>query len=270
MRSFPTSAKLLLGLTLTAAGCSPDDEPTAVQPGTADGNRPFSAIAGPLPLASTALQVIPSASAQCCRTDECDPFPEAPQGLLGEDDCPDPSPGEPGLWIPAWDAAECNGGWDPDNDGVNNGCENALAKAFAPELVVTTADLNWDYSLNQPTGRLGGEYYFAVQQAEGQFYGQLRIVYLPAYYLDAGTRYEQVSNCLLNFAFAYCNGHTGDSEFILIDVQYDFGTYHWVVDSIFLSAHCEQPTGNECKWYANPSVFEWRNDQPQGAPVVWV
>jgi hypothetical protein len=277
MRSLPPSIlKLLLGLAPAVAACGSDSDSPAAPQTPAVGDRSLSSVLGattdPAQQLSSlsALQLIPSASTQCCQTDECDPFPEGP---LGEDDCPDPSLGEPGLWIPAWDPSTCSTGvlWDPDNDGVDNGCENALAQAFAPELVVTTADPNWDYSLNQPTGRLGGEYYFAVQEADGQFYGQLRIAYLPAYYSDYGARYDQFDLCLQFIGGAFwCQGHTGDSEFMLIDVHYDFGTYHWVADSIFLSAHCEQSTGNECQWYANPSVFEWRNDKPQGAPVVWV
>jgi len=62
-------------------------------------------------------------------------------------------------------------------------------------MVVTTADADWDYSLNQPTGRLGGEYYVAVQEGADQPYGSLRIAYLPAYYLDGGTRHDQLDVC---------------------------------------------------------------------------
>jgi len=73
----------------------------------------------------------------------------------------------------------------------------------------------------------------------------------------------------------YCRAHTGDSEFILIDVHYDVGTSHWVTDKIFLSAHCEDITGDQCQWYPGPdhpdlSAFDWRDGNELGAPVVWV
>ena len=67
----------------------------------------------------------------------------------------DPCPACEGLFIAGWSEEAClsYGGWDPDADGVNNGCENALAAAFAPQLIMMH-DCNWDYGLN----RMGGEY----------------------------------------------------------------------------------------------------------------
>jgi hypothetical protein len=182
----------------------------------------------------------------------------------------DPSPGSPGIWVQGWEPQYCfDNYWDPDEDGVHNGCENALAAAFAPELMLTTAECSWDY----PLGRLGGEYYFAVQQAPDQWYGSLRLAYLPGYYWDCGVRHDDLSECRaqqIPLVTNFCEGHTGDTEFTLIDITYNVETSHWVVDSIFLSAHCGEITGNECKWYHDLSVFQWRGSHYGGAPVIWV
>jgi hypothetical protein len=278
MRPFPHISRIMLGLALAAVACGIDDEPSlapeqqaSIDPSLRSGGE-ASQYAGQEVASTPAQQLITSSSGECCYSDECDPFPEGLEII--EEDCPDPSPGAPGLWIPSWNFDACVNGllWDPDDDWVDNGCENALAMAFAPDMVVTTADANWDYSLNQPVGRLGGEYYFAVQQGSDQDCGSLRIAYLPAYYLDDGVRYDQLDLCLAVFGSpaSWCAGHTGDSEFILIDVYYDFATHHWVSDKVFLSAHCETPSGNECTWYTNLSIFEWRDGMTRGAPVVWV
>jgi hypothetical protein len=150
--------------------------------------------------------------------DECGPPPTE-----------DPYPDSAGIWIYGWEPNECfNISWDIDNDGVHNGCENAMAAAFAPEMIFTTR-CDWDAALS----RMGGEYYFAVQLAKTQVYGSLRIAYLPAYYWDCGGIHE-----VCQFPFVSCGGHPGDSEFILVDITYDFGTQHWETDQVFLSAHC--------------------------------
>jgi hypothetical protein len=193
----------------------------------------------------------------------CVPSPELDPPPCEIDPPPtvDPRPGDPGLWI-GWSPESCFGGWDVDSDGLHNGCENAVAAAFAPDLVVSH-ECGWDNSL----GRKGGEYYYAVQRLWG---GDMRIAYLPGYYLDCGVTADLLPICLGNFVLKYCNGHTGDSEFILIDVTYDYDSQHWIPTRIFLSAHCNQISGDECRWYYDLSVFEWRDGHQGGAPVVWV
>jgi len=196
--------------------------------------------------------------------------------LTALDECGDPTPDEdpnpktPGIWLYGWDQAACfKTFWDPDADGVNNACENALAVAFAPALIMAH-DCDWDYTPG--LDRMGGEYYFAVQQSPGQVYGQLRIAYLPAYYLDCGVRHDFLSGCTAigGLGIGWCEGHSGDSEFILVDVSYDVLSSHWVTDHVFLSAHCGEPvTGYNCQWYSTAS-FQWRDGHRQGAPKVWV
>jgi len=116
---------------------------------------------------------------------------------------------------------------------------------------------------------MGGEYYFAAQQGvQRGLYGgtsDIRIAYLPAYYVDCGAVAELCDYPLV----PECGGHTGDSEFIMIDVSYDSDTRHWVVDAIFLSAHCSGGTSDDCNWQ-NLANFEWRDGKDRGAPVIWV
>lgn len=125
----------------------------------------------------------------------CNPVPEAarkvapPAGRAGRRDGPtilaipcdtqDLCPTCDGLFL-GWGNVHCyqTPFWDPDNDGVDNACENALAAAFAPELIFTV-DCDWDYGLN----RMGGEYYFAAQIKSKAVGVVVRIAFLPAYYM---------------------------------------------------------------------------------------
>jgi hypothetical protein len=186
----------------------------------------------------------------------------SPPGCLNPPPDTDPNPGSPGIFVYYWDGYSCYGGWDPDQDGLHNGCENALAEAFTPSLVVFPGDCGWDNSLS----REGGEYMFAAQPVAGV----VRLVFMPAYYRDCGS-----SGTPINSWFTGAGAHTGDSEFMMIDVTFDPSTYHWVADSVFLSAHCDEHDvfGNrldtECHWF-DPSVFAWRDGHALGAPVIWV
>lgn len=108
-----------------------------------------------------------------------------------------------------WSAAEClRADTDPDRDGTDEGCELALARAFAPRFIVSDGACNWDDSVGP--GRLGGEYYFAAQRARGP--GSVRIAYLPAYYLDCGWSGPK---CWL--WPRHCAAHTGDSEAVVVE-----------------------------------------------------
>lgn len=135
--------------------------------------------------------------------------------------------------------------WDPDNDGVDNGCENALAATFAPQMIFTV-DCDWDYGI----GRMGGEYYFAVERKPSSPGFLVRIAYLPAYYRDCGVPAQRISLCHL---FASCNPHTGDSEFMIVDVKYEPSSNHWVTQTVFLSAHCLTSADGDCRWWDRAS-----------------
>ena len=213
-------------------------------------------------LTSHQCRVDPEAVRQAART----------HGRLGLESEPceleDPCPGCDGLYVSGWDNHSCFwdvARWDPDGDTVDNGCENALAGAFAPTLIAAR-DCNYDVKLR----RQGGEYYFAAQRVmAGDGLPLMRIAYLPAYYLDCGTPRDQLSKCLDFLGADICDGHTGDSELIIVDLRFADASEHWETQRVFLSAHCGELTGSACGWRA-ASQFQWVDGRRLGAPVVWV
>lgn len=172
-------------------------------------------------------------------------------------------PEESGLRV-GWTEAACDAAAvDADRDGTDDRCEQALATAFAPLLVVDSAECNWDPTVGN--GRLGGEYLFAVQRdREG---GQLRVAYLPAYYRDCGWRSPA---CRLTPWL--CEPHAGDSEIVVVQVSASGGGDRWTTDGVFLSAHCHGRSDGNCRWYrsAELDLFRWADARPRGAPTVWV
>lgn len=208
---------------------------------------------------------------------QCGIEPEAPVSLSKEGsalsvlcDTTDYCPTCDGLFLYGWSDVGCflQATWDPDGDTVDNACENALAQAFAP-LLLTKVDCNWDPGFS----RQGGEYFFAAQRAVDPFKqpADIRIAYLPAYYWDCGAQHDFLSWCVLGEVFApgSCDAHTGDSEFILVDVSYDRVSAHWVTQRVFLSAHCGASGDGDCRWW-NGSYFSWVDGRRYGAPRVWV
>ncbi len=155
---------------------------------------------------------------------------------------------------------------DSDHDGLDDDCEFALAKKFAPGLRAQQNECNWDPGLD----RLGGEYYYGVKRP-AHYPDLVRIAYMPAYYQDCGV-----------------NGHSGDSEFILVDVKYEWNgqAYTWRFQSAFLSAHCGTTVAGisldgHCRWYSHDAwdgidtsklIYESGRyfDVPRGAPEVYV
>jgi len=150
---------------------------------------------------------------------------------------------------------------DADRDGTDDGCEHALAAAFAPLLVLDDTECGWDASV--PPGRVGGEYLYAVQGSER---GRVRIAYLPAYYRDCGWR---LPVCRLTPWL--CRPHAGDSELIVVEVA-PAGGDRWRAERVFLSAHCHGRSAGWCRWYSGSELdgFGWVDGAARGAPVVWV
>lgn len=148
---------------------------------------------------------------------------------------------------------------DRDEDTVDDWCEYDLAYEFRPQLVFMP-DCNWDAGLN----RMGGEYFFAASISRGSVKfpqrGAVRLIYMPAYYHDCGLGAEDEE--------AFDRPHSGDSEFIIIDLGFDKGTNHWLTSAVFLSAHCEEITGAKCQEWP-PSAFLWVAERV-GAPFVYV
>src|SRR6266480_3525513 len=176
-----------------------------------------------------------------------------------------------GLFVPGWNEVRCFearalGKWDPDGDTMDNRCEDALAAAFAPGLVVAR-DCNYD----EGVGRQGGEYYYGVQPYQDGSNTVVRIAYLPAYYWDCGSPTQGPFPLPDVCPGCFADGHDGDSEFFIVDVQFNDTTRHWETRQIFLSAHCGTPTGQRCMWYPDPaSTFSWVDGTVRGAPIIWV
>jgi hypothetical protein len=160
---------------------------------------------------------------------------------------------------------------DIDVDGLTDTCEGALAQAFAPLLRVTP-DCVWDDGPSDGGSpvdpRLGGDYSYAVQGSPDNP-NRIRLAYLPAYYVDCGSPYYPQS---------WFGSHSGDSEFIMIDVSYDVATGAWLFEQALLSAHCGTPAGIAYCHGANylahnwrgGAGFDWYQGVYRGAPIVWV
>jgi hypothetical protein len=173
--------------------------------------------------------------------------------------------GDPLVGLPlSWTMEGCRTpSTDRDEDGVDDECELALAKAFAPELVVDRSDCSWSGSAD--AARLEGGYLFAVQRApDGP---AVRVAYLPAYYRDCGW-----SGLACVARGEGCSAHAGDSELMVVQVRPGARTRRWVAEAIFLSAHCFGSSGGRCRWYTGGDLrhFRWVDDVRGGAPRVWV
>lgn len=147
---------------------------------------------------------------------------------------------------------------DTDRDGMSDGCELALARAFAPRLMLHATRCTLPSAGSE--GHIAGGYFHAAQPVGGI----VRLVYLPAYYRDCGWRSAW---CIL----IDCRGHAGDSELIVVDVRRSTSG-GWITDAIFLSAHCFSRSEPDCRWYRGDDLeqFDWVDGIVQGAPVVWV
>ncbi len=202
----------------------------------------------------------------------CPPDPEGP--IRAESSYPclldDADPNAPGVFT-TWSEDMClwpSWWFDEDQDGVDDSCERATAAAFAPMLVFASRDCNWDHGLD----RMGGEYYYAVEarldDQQVPWRWVLRVAYLMAYYHDCGTASS------VEWMEWFDNPHTGDSEFIILDVSYDTTSHHWRTERVFLSAHCGSPfipeEFSKCKWWSPQEIQYWVDQRVLGAPYVWV
>jgi hypothetical protein len=178
----------------------------------------------------------------------------------------DLDPRAPGIFT-GWSSAQCldiDDGNDADHDGVVDLCERIMAAAFAPELRFSSdCIIDSDDVLGL---RLGGDYGYAVQQIGGA----MRIAYLPAYYADCG------APAGIDGGFnVFGDGHSGDSEMIIVETRYSTASNHWQTVRVFTSSHCGEPGRYDaflfdyCAFHP-ASNFSFVGGLPQGAPVVWV
>ena len=177
---------------------------------------------------------------------------------------------------------------DADNDGLADECETMLAAAFNPELRYSSHDEVWG---GEPVWVAKAQLVF--NQSVG-FQNVVRIMYMPAYYNDLGNPYD----CWKGFwdyfvhflGWGDCAGHYGDSEAILLDVRYEPGSQHWILNSAYLSQHTGYQwfnAGNTGSYgenddlyseaYGNvktpgtyPTALSYYNGKPGGAPIIWV
>jgi hypothetical protein len=200
------------------------------------------------------------------------------------DDDDDPNPPADGYWMGSTVTPEACfsptgvGISDRDRDGMDDTCERLLAERFRPELRLSSYDCD--------TGR---EPYWAVKYFPN--HGKVvRIAYLLSYYVDCGVQ-EPTFTCFVLDAGVriarvippvsgavlvgllpvspedFCGGHVGDSEFMTIDVGYNDGTEHWVLQSVFLSAHFGSV--GDASTTASYGKLQYP-DRNRGYPVVWV
>src|SRR6266576_757962 len=177
-----------------------------------------------------------------------------------------------GLFVAGWNQSRCLEAralskWDPDGDTMDNRCEDALAAAFAPGLEVAR-DCNYDPGV----GRQGGEYYYGVRGYHDGSKTIVRIAHLPAYYWDCGSPDQGPFPLPDICPGCFADGHDGDSEFFIVDVQFNDTTRRWVTRQIFLSAHCGTPTGQRCMWYPDPTTTTPIAELPgvTAQPFSWV
>lgn len=166
---------------------------------------------------------------------------------------------EVGIALP-WTAASCAAQvTDIDLDGLEDDCEFALARAFAPELRVSPQ------ACNVEDGRIQGGYAFGVFPSDDP--ERLLIGYAPAYVRDCGW---EGPKCWLRL-WGGCTGHGADSEFIGVAVDFNRSASRWSASAVFLSAHCFGASDADCRWYAGDELwaFEWL-DGVGGAVRVWV
>lgn len=157
-------------------------------------------------------------------------------------------------------AASASG--DADADGLSDDCEQALAAAFAPELVADAADCLWDADA-RGGARLRGGYLYAVAPMQG---GRVRIAYLPAYFRDCGW-----SGGARLLRLGRRRAHGGDSEMIAVDAEQVAGS-GWEAVGVFTSAHCGGRAGAGCRWWRGQELgaLDWAGRPGRGAPRVWV
>lgn len=162
------------------------------------------------------------------------PMAAARPGPLCQLGCQPPVDSEadaPGIRLEGIDPGYCSSGTDTDLDGLNNFCEKQLSFAFRPLLAHWSGD------------DVRREPYWAARQPAP---GMVVIAYLLSYYNDLGAASH--SGCWNSYGWlglppffqdvAYlCNGHNGDSEWIILTLTYNGSTQHWVLNSAMISAH---------------------------------
>ncbi len=196
----------------------------------------------------------------------------------------DPDPSAPGYYLGASiTPAKCFsatgvGIGDSDRDGMSDSCENVLAQAFRPSLNLAPPNYDCDPSM---------EPYWAAKYFPRQG-SVVRIAYLFAYHSDCGdsglvnrllaevvefaTLKGVINNLAVSFGFEVSTddpggGHSGDSEFVMVDVRFNGEAQHWVLSRVKYSAH--YGTDADGSRTTTTSGVQYP-DKYAGYPRVWV
>lgn len=113
----------------------------------------------------------------------------------------------------SWTACTSPAMTDADLDGVGDFCEYQIALVFRPLLATSSTDMF-----------LEREEYWAVTKTLDD---ELAIAYLFGWHTDGGC----------DLPVSACDGHYGDSEFLIAYVIFNDDTQHWELDRQRFSAH---------------------------------
>jgi len=195
----------------------------------------------------------------------------------------DPNAGAPGYWMgstvtpTACISVTGAGISDGDDDALADYCETYLSERFRPALKFSVYDCD-----------IGMEPYWAAKAFPNQG-NVVRIAYLFSYYRDCGVPPSSSFECRLaatvgsvivaigeiatigqlniQISPARCEGHQGDSEFIIVDLRFDDVNQHWYVSQAFYAAHWMSE--GESSELIPGSLLEYP-DKYLGYPLVWV
>lgn len=207
----------------------------------------------------------------------------------------DTFPDRPGIWLgttvtPKACLSRTGAGInDSDLDGIDERCEYQLASVFAPSLNLAPANYDCDP---------GKEPYWAAKWFPDQNDGvttngtTVRVIYLLSYYRDCGS--NNLFGGILKYFSPALNfnntpylphvgkilfgtddpnaSHSGDSEFITLDLVYSYVYHHWYVSNMLTSAHYHEGSfdGSRRTYFQSTPGIEWATGHAGGVPTVWV
>lgn len=140
---------------------------------------------------------------------------------------------------------------DADIDGLKDTCEQEVAAAFRPTLLLSQTEWCTGYE----------PYWAAMPYHWSESPTTMSVFYAVGWYVDCGSPNPGCPS-------AACAGHTGDSEFIIVDVWYE-GNGIWKVKRGTLSAHFGTEVDETVSLYATGLEYSpW--DTYLGKIQVWV
>lgn len=169
---------------------------------------------------------------------------------------------------------------DADYDGMDDGCEQRLAAQFSPSISAAPASFDCGPTI---------EPYWAVKYFPGPS-NLVRIAYLLAYRRDCGTTgigtallaklftvitlNGFINNAARSFGLDFSlddpgAGHSGDSEWVMVNVRYNTFTTRWALVSVKFSAHDGTVVSGTKEWPVG-NIEIPGGSISGGFPRVWV